>query len=247
MTEQRDFTPSADPALVYQDIAMGLAPERGIPTGLPSLHARCMEACALKPGERVVHIGAGSGYYTAILAELVGETGQVIAFEIDEPLAARARENLRPWPWVRVAPVSGVDAMPAAADLIYVSAAVQQPPLSWLDALGAGGRLAFPLTPGNEEGAVLLVRHVGSSRVFSAEFICRARFVPCIGAQDSEVITRLGEAFRSGNHDSVRSLRLHPEPPDDSAWFSGRGFWLSTLAPPEGAWHAPSSPIPPGR
>jgi protein-L-isoaspartate(D-aspartate) O-methyltransferase len=101
VTPEGDATPSADPALVYQDISMGLAPERGITTGLPSLHARCLDACTLRRGERVVHIGAGSGYFTAILAELVGLEGSVVAYEIDLPLAERARELLAARPNVR--------------------------------------------------------------------------------------------------------------------------------------------------
>jgi len=227
---EHDATPSDDPALVYQDVGMGLAPERGIPTGLPSLHARCLAACAPRVGNRVVHVGAGSGYYTAILAELVGETGRVNAFEIDADLAARARENLRRWPWAHVEPASGAHAALGEADLIYVNAGVQQPPRAWLDALRPEGRLVFPLTPGEGEGGMLLVRHVGSARVFSAKFLCRARFMQCVGTEDEEAGRRLAEAFAGGDHDSVRSLRLHPEEPDGSAWFSGRGWWLSTSA-----------------
>jgi protein-L-isoaspartate(D-aspartate) O-methyltransferase len=230
--EHWDATPSDDPALVYQDVGMGLAPELGIPTGLPSLHARCLAACAPRVGDRVVHIGAGWGYYTAILAEVVGEAGRVNAFEIDADLAAKARENLRRWPWAHVEPASGAHATLGDADLIYVNAGVQQPPLAWLDALRPRGRLVFPLTPGEGEGGMLLVRHVGSTRVFSAEFLCRARFIRCVGTEDEETGRRLAEAFASGNHGSVRSLRLlHAETPDGSAWVSGRGWWLSTSGP----------------
>ena len=202
--EHWDATPSDDPALVYQDVGMGLAPELGIPTGLPSLHARCLAACAPRVGDRVVHIGAGSGYYTAILAELVGEAGRVNAFEIDADLAAKARENLRRWPWAHVEPASGAHATLGDADLIYVNAGVQQPPLAWLDALRPRGRLVFPLTPGEGEGGMLLVRHVGSTQVFSAEFLCRARFIRCVGTEDEETGRRLAEAFASGNHCTPR-------------------------------------------
>jgi protein-L-isoaspartate(D-aspartate) O-methyltransferase len=45
-------------------------------------------------GDHVVHVGAGTGYYSAILAEMVGRTGRVTAIEIDPLLAARAKENL---------------------------------------------------------------------------------------------------------------------------------------------------------
>jgi hypothetical protein len=78
---------------------------------------------------------------------------------------------------------------------------------------------------------MLLVRHVGSTRAFSAEFICRARFISCVGTEDEEMSRRLAEAFASGNHGSVRSLRLlDAETPDRSVWASGRGWWLSTSA-----------------
>src|SRR6202022_2472824 len=98
---------SDDPALLYQDVGMGLAPERGIPTGLPSLHARCIAACDLRGGEHVLHIGAGTGYFTAILAELVGESGSVVGFEVDTALGEAAVHNLRRWRQVRVELTSG--------------------------------------------------------------------------------------------------------------------------------------------
>jgi protein-L-isoaspartate(D-aspartate) O-methyltransferase len=53
---------------VYQDIGIGIA--TGIPSGLPSLHARLLDAIGLAHGRRVMQVGAGTGYFTAILAEL---------------------------------------------------------------------------------------------------------------------------------------------------------------------------------
>ena len=232
VTEHGDSTASADPALAYQDVAMALAPERGITTGLPSLHARCIAACALEGGERVVHIGTGAGYFTAILAELVGPRGRVVAYEIDELLAARATELLRSFPNVTVESTSGVTDLGSDVDLIYVCAGMQQIPREWLEALAPGGRAALPLTPGNDEGAVLLVTRAGDRQVFDARFICAARFIPCIGAEDAEAAERLAVAFRSGSRDRVRSLRLVTDSaqPDDTAWFVGDSWWLSTAA-----------------
>src|SRR5688572_30486748 len=65
-------TPSDDPALVYQDIVIALSDEGPFNNGQPSLHAVCLGSLNPRKGERVLHIGAGSGYYTAILATLVG-------------------------------------------------------------------------------------------------------------------------------------------------------------------------------
>ena len=229
-TEGGTMSHSDDPALLYQDVAMGLAPARGITTGLPSLHARCMDACEIKRGEQVLHVGAGSGYFTAILAELVSETGEVVAFEIDNALAELARENLRPWPWAKLEAQPPDTKLPLV-DVVYVCAGVEQLPLNWLTALRPGGRLLLPLVPKGGEGAALLVRNVGSRTTFSARFICSTRFVPCLGALDDELRAHLVRAFSQGSSDSVRSLRLDPERPDSSAWFSGHGWWLSTTAP----------------
>jgi protein-L-isoaspartate(D-aspartate) O-methyltransferase len=230
LAEHGSPTRSVDPALLYQDIALGLAPERGITTGLPSLHARCIEACALGEGERVVHVGAGAGYYTAILAELVGPTGAVDACEIDEELATRARGLLAQITHVQVHSSIGTRLPRRDLDLIYVCAAVEQLPREWLDALGVGGRLAVPLAPADAEGGFLLVRR-DASRLWTARFLCAARFVPCVGAQDAEIRPRLRAAFRSGGMETVRSLRRAPEEPDGSCWLAGADWWLSTDAP----------------
>ena len=59
--------------------------------------ASLFDQLELKRGERVIHVGAGAGYYSAILAAIVGPAGRVIALEIDNGLARRASENLAAW------------------------------------------------------------------------------------------------------------------------------------------------------
>src|SRR5215472_17331862 len=86
-------TPSDDPVYLYQDALVGIAPERNLNNGQPSLHALLIAASAPQPGEHVVHIGAGVGYYTAILAHMVGESGRVTAVEFDGGLAERLAAN----------------------------------------------------------------------------------------------------------------------------------------------------------
>lgn len=222
--EDGTITGTDDPALIYQDIGIGLAP--GIPNGLPSLHATLLAAADVELGQIVMHVGAGTGYFSAILAELVGDAGRVHAYEIDARLAARAVTNLAAWPWVEVHTRSGICVPPEPADLVYVNAGVQQLPMAWLEALAPKGRLVFPLVPGDGEGAVFCVRREGAR--YSARVVCRARFVPCIGAQDARAQSVLADAFRSHPCEDMRSLRVGPAQPDGTAWFVGDGWWLST-------------------
>ena len=84
-------TPGDELAFIYQDTLVALNAARGINIGQPSAHERWLGALGLREGETVIQVGAGSGYYTAILAHLVGRGGRVYAFEIDPDLAARAR------------------------------------------------------------------------------------------------------------------------------------------------------------
>ena len=70
-------TPDDDPAFLYQNLPLALDREREINIGMPSAHACWLGACNIKEAETVVQIGAGSGYYTAILAHLVGAGGRI--------------------------------------------------------------------------------------------------------------------------------------------------------------------------
>ncbi len=140
-------TPSDDPAFLYQDVVVALAPERGINNGQPVLHAINLAALDVKRGETVLHVGAGTGYYTAVLARLTGETGAVLAYEIEHDLATRAIQNLSDLSNVTVEERSASEAPLPVCDAIYVNAGATAPLKVWLDALRVNGRLLFPLTP----------------------------------------------------------------------------------------------------
>ena len=223
-------TPSDDAALVYQDIVVCLAADRHINNGEPSLHARCLAAVAPRPGDSVLHVGCGTGYYTAILSELVGAEGRVMALDVEADFARTARRNLQDRANVTVEHRSGVEAPLPESDVIYVNASASRPPEAWLDALAPTGRLIFPFTPRLGWGAMLLVtRREGA---YDAEFVMRAAFVPCVGAQDEDDDARLTDAFEEGGWQTVRSLRRVSGPnggaPDETCWFAGEGWWLST-------------------
>jgi protein-L-isoaspartate(D-aspartate) O-methyltransferase len=218
-----------DPAVLYQDIVVGLVPERGINNGEPSLHAKSIGQAAPKCGDVVIHVGAGTGYYTAILAHLVGDSGQVHAYEIEADLARRAVENLAIYDTVKVRAKSALDEVLPTADVIYVSAGATHVPALWLDALALGGRLVLPLTPTDRLGCMLLVTR-SSDTVYGARVFSPAGFIPCVGARDERHSRALADALDARDTDDVRSLRRGSEP-DDTAWCIGEGWWLSTVAP----------------
>ncbi len=218
--------PSDDPAFLYQDVVVSLATDSPLNNGQPTLHALCLAALAPNKGERVVHVGAGTGYYTTILAKLVGETGSVDAYEIDPELAQRATENLAQFPQVTVHLRSGAEAPLPQCDVLYVNAGATAPLAVWLDALAPNGRFVFPLTPGESAGGMLLVTKKEDEK-YEASFLCQAQFVPCIGARSEAEARNLSKAFRKGNWSQVKSLHRNSEP-DKSCWCSGDGWWLST-------------------
>ena len=224
-------TPSDDPAFLYQDIVVALGEEQQINNGQPALHALCLAALNVKKGENVVHIGAGTGYYTAVLAELVGSEGKVIAYEIEPDLAQRATRNLADLPNVTIHSRSGAEGLLPECDAIYINAGATEPLDIWLDALHPSGRLLFPLTPDGAGGMpgfgrMLLVTRVTEER-FDARCLFPVAFIPCIGARDRESANKLAEAFKREDAGKVRSLR-RKTPPDESCWCSGKGWWLST-------------------
>jgi protein-L-isoaspartate(D-aspartate) O-methyltransferase len=225
-------TPTDDPSFLYQDVVVSVAPDRHINNGQPILHALSLAGLDVKEGETVLHIGTGTGYYTAVLSNLAGASGSVIGYEIENDLAESATRNLSDLPNVTIHGRSGSQAPLPACHAIYVNAGATAPLDVWLDALQTGGRLLFPLTPADGPGgmpgagAMLLVTRVDANR-FDARFICPAMFIPCAGARDEETAAKLSVAFKRGDFRSVRSLHRNTTP-DATSWCAGNGWWLST-------------------
>src|ERR1700758_1133289 len=136
-------TQDADPRHLYHDVLIAIDEERRLNNGQPSLWARMYDQLELSRGDHVVHVGAGTGYYSAILAEIVGRAGQATAIEVDPILAARAKENLvAAWPQAAVVAADGFLFQPdRPADALVVNAGVTHFSPAWLDALAENGRL----------------------------------------------------------------------------------------------------------
>jgi protein-L-isoaspartate(D-aspartate) O-methyltransferase len=230
-------TDNADPRHLYHDVLVAIDEKRRLNNGQPSLWAHLYDQLGLRQGSHVVHVGAGTGYYSAVLAEIVGSTGQVTAIEIDPSLAARAQENLGSvWPQARVIAADGFGFRPEQpADVVIVNAGVTHLSQAWLDVLAAeDGRLLVPLTNAESWGGFLLIaRHAGQTRHYPARFVHHVGIIPCIGGRDPEAERRLKEALAKAPLTAVQSLRRVPEEPDASCWLSGDGWWLSTAPAPE--------------
>jgi protein-L-isoaspartate(D-aspartate) O-methyltransferase len=91
-------TPDADPKHVYHDVLIALDEKLGLNNGQPSFWAFLFDRTPLAKGETVIHLGCGTGYYTAILAELVGPTGKVTAIDIHTGNIERGKSALAAWP-----------------------------------------------------------------------------------------------------------------------------------------------------
>jgi protein-L-isoaspartate(D-aspartate) O-methyltransferase len=230
-------TDDADPRHIYHDVLVAIDEKRRLNNGQPSLWAYLYDQLGLTQGSHVVHVGAGTGYYTAVLAEIVGSAGRVTAIEIDPSLAARAQENLAAaWPQARVIAADGFAFRPEQpADTVIVNAGVTHLSQAWLDMLAAeDGRLLVPLTNAENSGGFLLItRHEGETRHYPAWFVHHVGIVPCIGGRDPEAELRLKEALAKAPLTAVQSLRRAPEEPDASCWLAGDGWWLSTAPVPQ--------------
>jgi protein-L-isoaspartate(D-aspartate) O-methyltransferase len=219
-------SPADDPALLYQDVVVSLGGEGPFNNGQPTLHAFCIAALDPKKGERIVHVGAGTGYYTTLLAKLVGGMGVVDAYEIEPEFAQRAAKRLAGFPYVTIHNRSGAEGPLPSCDVLYVNAGATGPLNVWLDALRPNGRLLFPMTPAEGAGAMLLITKQEDRR-FAARFLLQAQFVPCTGARDETAGQKLSDAFRNGGWAKVKSLH-RDNATDESCWFAGDGWWLSS-------------------
>jgi protein-L-isoaspartate(D-aspartate) O-methyltransferase len=219
-------TPSTDPAYLYQNVLVVLDSEKSINNGEPFLHAALIGAAAPKAGDTIIHVGAGSGYYTALLSMPALPKGHVHAFEIEEGLADRSRENLEPFEGISVITGDATVLPLPDADLIYVNAGVVALPTQWLEALRPGGRVIFPWQANRSTGLALIVTRSESG--YTARPVMPAWFIPCVGASDGSLCIKAPSAAEAW---SVRSVWLtRDRSPDESAvaiykdlWFSGAG------------------------
>src|SRR6266550_2957666 len=190
--------PSADPVYLYDDVVVAIVPERNLNNGQPSFLAALIAGSAPRPGGHAVHIGIGVGYYTAILARLVGRTGRVTAIEFDPTLAKRARTNLAGQRNIRVVHGDGTLILPLTAGR-FPDADVQR-------------------------GAVFRITRYGDE--YAAERISAVAIFPCEGMRDDASEAALNAAFETGRVREVRRLYRRDDVPEADCWVPGPGWCL---------------------
>jgi protein-L-isoaspartate(D-aspartate) O-methyltransferase len=230
--------PSSDTILAYQDVLFALLPGRGVNNGSPSLHAQWLHAFAPRRGERIVHLGAGTGYYTALIAHLIGPSGHVVAVEYDPVLAELARANLAAMPNVTVVQGDGADWPPEDVDGVYVNFSVERPASAWIDNLRPGGRLVFPLgvprPAKHPSGGVHALYGAGfritrQEKGLSAQCLGPAFFICAEGRlpEGSQARAALKSSFERGGFEFVRSLVWRQPFLRDRCWFAAADWALS--------------------
>jgi protein-L-isoaspartate(D-aspartate) O-methyltransferase len=153
------FLPRLARARASYDGPIGIG--QGQTNSQPRTVADMLRLLAVEPGQRVLDVGAGSGWTTALLAHLVGPEGEVLGVEIEPKLVRFGAANLaradRPWASIRQAR-EGVLGWPDSApyDRILVSAEPRSLPDQLVAQIADGGRMVIPVN-----GTMLLVLRRG--------------------------------------------------------------------------------------
>jgi protein-L-isoaspartate(D-aspartate) O-methyltransferase len=228
----------SDPRDIYRNVAVMLDESRTLTNGNPGTLAPWIDALGLCEGASVFHVGCGSGYYSAVIAEVVEPKGSVTAVEIDPKLASMARENLSVYSNVDVIEGDGGTLCPGPRDAILVNAGVTHPAAIWLDNLKIGGTLLVPLTfefgvSNVGKGFVLRIKRERPS-AYTARFLpAPVMIYSCTSVRDASAMQLLAKALMTGAMTSVQSLRRDPHAVGPTCWLHTDAFCLSTTAIPE--------------
>jgi protein-L-isoaspartate(D-aspartate) O-methyltransferase len=225
-------TPGDHPRFASHNVAVAIAPERMLFNGAPGLLATAIDALDPGSGDHALHLGAGTGYYSAILASVVGSGGRVLALEVDGDLAARARTNLSDAPHAEVRTADGTAAFDETFDIALINAGLTHLPTHLLDAVKPGGRLVAPITAtmpamGNiGKGLLIRVTNAGGDR-WPVRVLTFVAIYSAVGLRDDALNAATGQALAKHPFPSIKSLRLDPHDAGASCWCHSAGACLS--------------------
>ncbi len=227
---QMSYVSVEDPRDVYHNVVISLDRAKDINNGQPGSLALWIDALALKPGDCAFHLGCGAGYYTAILAEVVGTGGSVVGLELDPGLAARAKENLSGYANVTVHAGDGAGFDPGLCDAIFVNCGVTHPQAIWLERLRDTARLVMPLTmainPTIGQGIMTKIVHWRAG--YSAEMVSPVAIFSGGNLRDPALEPLMANALRSGGLLKLKSVRRDAHEPADTCVVHATEVCLST-------------------
>ncbi len=177
---RHEFAPEACRDQAYEDHPLPIG--EGQTISQPYIVALMLDVLALSPADRVLEVGTGSGYVTALLAELAAE---VVSLERHAALADAARELLARMEYDNVKVMVGDGSLGflegAPYDAIIVSAAAADVPVALLAQLREGGRMIIPVGSADSQQLQLIRMENGQPRITLRE-LCR--FVPLISGPE---------------------------------------------------------------
>ncbi|MGH3869965.1 MAG: methyltransferase, FxLD system [Pseudonocardiaceae bacterium] len=224
--------------------------ERGVAVSMvsaPDIQAMMLEQAQLEPGMRVLEIGS-AGYNAALIAELVGESGEITTVDIDPDIVDRARDCLMAagYDQVNVVLADAEDGVPdyAPYDRVIVTASAWDIPPAWTDQLAEGGRIVVPLRMRGLTRSVVFERD-GDRLVSQGYELCS--FVPMQGAGtpterlislDGDEVSLRVDGDQPIDADRLRNALSQPR---TQAWsgvtsgadgrFDGLHLWLAMVLP----------------
>jgi len=225
------YTPTDDPRDLYHNVLVALDAAKEINNGQPSALARWIDALELKPGDRAYHLGCGVGYYTALLAEVVGPSGSVVAIDADADLADRAKRNFIAYPNGAIHAADGAGFDPGDCDAILVNAGVTHPHSLWLDRLRDGGRLVVPITMASTPtlGQGVMIKITRSGAAYLVETVSMLAIFSGVGMRDALLEPLMHKALVSGGLLQLKSVRRDAHETTDSCVLHGREVCLSKV------------------
>ena len=165
--KREDFVPENFKKLSYEDIALPITNEQTI--SQPSTIALALSLIKLKENQKVLEIGSGCGYVTALISEIVGERGKVYGVEIVKSLAEKSIQNLKEYNKYNNITIYNrngkIRAEEAPFNRILISAALEEVPNEILEQLEENGLLVAPIGPGSMQTLTLIKRTKGKFAV----------------------------------------------------------------------------------
>ncbi len=175
------FVPVAERANAYLNIPLPIG--EGQTISQPYIVALMTEALRLQPTDRVLEVGAGSGYQAAVLAEMVPE-GDVVTVELIKSLAQRARETLKDLDYKNVVVEDATETLGCPSrgpyDAIIVSAAAPSLAPSLIGQMAVGGRMVVPVGELDHQELMCVLR---TGEGVSLRMLGPCRFVPLLGRE----------------------------------------------------------------